>query len=148
MCTHWLDLSGGVSSAPNRDRMQKLRSQEVDVSTIPIGAHKPFGFSSFGVRVLGFTYVKKALSLILIIIFLRMQVTFTSLLKDKLSPFQQVFHFVFLQSLYISFINRNHVLVYFYVSDNFYLYFIAISLLSFRSKNNLDHNYKLVTCLK
>jgi hypothetical protein len=55
-----LDLSNGVSSAPNRDRMQKLRPREVDVSTTPIGARKPFGFSSSGVRVLDFTYVKKA----------------------------------------------------------------------------------------
>jgi hypothetical protein len=40
--------------------MQNLHPQEVDVLTTPIGAHKPFGFSSFGVRVLDFTYVKKA----------------------------------------------------------------------------------------
>jgi hypothetical protein len=40
--------------------MKKLCPWEVDVSTTPIGAHKPFGFSSFGVRVLDFTYVKKA----------------------------------------------------------------------------------------
>jgi hypothetical protein len=41
--------------------MQKLRPWEVDVSTTPIGARKPFGFSSFEVRVLDFPYVKKAL---------------------------------------------------------------------------------------
>jgi hypothetical protein len=40
--------------------MQNLYPQEVDVSTIPIGACKPFDFSSSGVRVLDFTYVKKA----------------------------------------------------------------------------------------
>jgi hypothetical protein len=34
--------------------------QEVDVSTTPIGARKPFGFSSSMVRVLDFTYVKNA----------------------------------------------------------------------------------------
>jgi hypothetical protein len=34
---------------------------EVDVSTTSIRAHKPFGFSSSGVRVLDFPYVKKAL---------------------------------------------------------------------------------------
>jgi hypothetical protein len=34
--------------------------REVDVSTTPIGARKPFGFSYSGVRVLDFTYVKKA----------------------------------------------------------------------------------------
>jgi hypothetical protein len=37
------------------------------------------------------------------------------------------------------FINRIHVLLYFPVSGNIYVYFIVISLLSFRSKNNLDH---------
>jgi hypothetical protein len=41
--------------------MPKLRPWEVDVSTTPIGARKPFGFSSSGVRVLDFPYVKKAL---------------------------------------------------------------------------------------
>jgi hypothetical protein len=40
--------------------MQKLCPREVDVSTTPIGAHKPFGVSSSGrVRVLDFIYVKK-----------------------------------------------------------------------------------------
>jgi hypothetical protein len=53
-----LDLSNGVSIAPNEDRMQKLHPGEVDISTTPIGARKPFGFSSSGVRVLDFTYVK------------------------------------------------------------------------------------------
>jgi hypothetical protein len=52
MCTPRLDLFDGVSSAPNGDRMQKLRPWEVDVSTNHIGAHKRFGVSSFGVRVL------------------------------------------------------------------------------------------------
>jgi hypothetical protein len=60
-CISQIDLSNELSSAPNGDRMQKLRPWEVDVSTTPIGAHKPFGFSSSGVRVLDFTYVKKAL---------------------------------------------------------------------------------------
>jgi hypothetical protein len=60
-CIPRIDLSNEVSSAPNKDRMQKLRPREVDVSTTPIGAHKPFGFSSSGVRVLDFPYVKKAL---------------------------------------------------------------------------------------
>jgi hypothetical protein len=40
--------------------MQKLRPWEVDVSTTPIGARKPFGVSSLGVRVLDFLYVKNA----------------------------------------------------------------------------------------
>ena len=53
--------SNELLSTPNEDRMQKLRPWEVDVSTTPIGACKPFGFSSSGVRVLDFTYVKKAL---------------------------------------------------------------------------------------
>jgi hypothetical protein len=32
--------------------MQTLRPRQVDVLTIPIGAHKPFGISSSGVRIL------------------------------------------------------------------------------------------------
>ena len=60
-CSSRIDLSNELLSAPNEDRMQKLRPWEVDVSTTPIGAHKLFGFSSSGVRVLDFTYVKKAL---------------------------------------------------------------------------------------
>jgi hypothetical protein len=59
-CIPWIDLSNGVSSTPNEDRMQKLHPREVDVSTTPIGAHKPFGFSSSKVRVLDFSYVKNA----------------------------------------------------------------------------------------
>jgi hypothetical protein len=55
-----LDLTNSVSITPNGDRMQKLRPWEVDISTTPIGARKPFGFSSFEVRVLDFPYVKKA----------------------------------------------------------------------------------------
>jgi hypothetical protein len=51
MCTH-IDLSNGVSSAPNGDCMQKLCPLEVDVSTTPIRAHKPFGVSSPEVSVL------------------------------------------------------------------------------------------------
>jgi hypothetical protein len=61
ICSSQIDLSNELLSAPNRDRMQKLRPWEVDVSITPIGAHKPFGFSSSGVRVLDFTYVKNAL---------------------------------------------------------------------------------------
>jgi hypothetical protein len=60
-CIPRIDLSNGVSFVPNEDRMQKLRPQEVDVSTTSIVAHKPFGFSSSEVRVLDFPYVKKAL---------------------------------------------------------------------------------------
>jgi hypothetical protein len=45
-CTSQIDLSDEVSNTPNKDRMQKLRPREVDVSTTPIGAHKPFGLSS------------------------------------------------------------------------------------------------------
>jgi hypothetical protein len=40
--------------------MKKLCPQEVDVYTTPIGAHKPFGFSSSEVKVLDFPCVKKA----------------------------------------------------------------------------------------
>jgi hypothetical protein len=59
-CSSRLNLSNSVSRGPNGDRMQKLHPREVDVSTTPIEARKPFGFSSSGVRVLDFTYVKKA----------------------------------------------------------------------------------------
>jgi hypothetical protein len=52
MCTPRLYLFDGVSSAPNRDCMQKLCPREVDVSTTPIKAHKPFDVSSPWVRVL------------------------------------------------------------------------------------------------
>ena len=55
-----IDLFNELLSAPNGDRMQKLRPWEVDVSTTPIRACKPFVFSSSGVRFLDFTYVKKA----------------------------------------------------------------------------------------
>jgi hypothetical protein len=41
--------------------MQKLHPWEVDISTTPIGARKPFCVSSFGVRVLDFIYVKNPL---------------------------------------------------------------------------------------
>jgi hypothetical protein len=51
-------LSNEVLNTPNRDRMQKLRPREVDISTTPIGADKYFGFSSFGVTVLDFICVK------------------------------------------------------------------------------------------
>jgi len=50
--TPLLDLFDRVPSSPNGDRMKKLFPQEVDISTTPIRAHKPFGVSSFGVRVL------------------------------------------------------------------------------------------------
>jgi hypothetical protein len=45
---------------PKQRSYAKVTPREVDVSTTPIGARKPFGFSSSGVRVLDFTYVKKA----------------------------------------------------------------------------------------
>jgi hypothetical protein len=60
-CISRIDLSNELLSTPNIDCMQKLCPREVDISTTPIGAHKPFCFSSSGVRVLDFTYVKKAL---------------------------------------------------------------------------------------
>jgi hypothetical protein len=61
VCIPQIDISNGVSSAPNEAHMQKLRLWEVDVSNTPIGAHKPFRFSSFGVRVLDFPYFKNSL---------------------------------------------------------------------------------------
>jgi hypothetical protein len=57
-CISWIYFSNEVSNSPQKYHMQKLRPWEVDVSTTPIGAHKPFGVSSFGVRVLDFLYVK------------------------------------------------------------------------------------------
>jgi hypothetical protein len=54
MCTPRLCLSDEVSNTPNKDRMQNLRTRKVDVSTTLIKAHKPFGVSSSGVRVLDF----------------------------------------------------------------------------------------------
>jgi hypothetical protein len=47
--TPWWYLSYGVLIIPSRDRMQKLRPREVDVSTTPIGAHKHVGVSSLEV---------------------------------------------------------------------------------------------------
>jgi hypothetical protein len=52
ICTPWLYPSNNVSSTPNEYRMKNLRPWEVDISTNPVGAHKPFGISSLGVRVL------------------------------------------------------------------------------------------------
>jgi hypothetical protein len=52
ICTPSSYLSNGVLITPNEDRMQKLHPREVDISTTPIRAHKPFGVSSLGVRVL------------------------------------------------------------------------------------------------
>ena len=40
--------------------------------------------------------------------------------------------------MYISFININHVQLYFFVSGNIYVHFIVIYLLSFHSENNPD----------
>jgi hypothetical protein len=52
VCTPWIYLFDGVSSTPNRHRMQNLHPQEINVSTNNIMANKPFGISSFGVRIL------------------------------------------------------------------------------------------------
>jgi hypothetical protein len=79
-----------------------------------------------------------------------MQVAVTSLLRDKLPPFKRVFHYVFLHSLHITFINRNHVLLYLCsygcIYDIFLFYYwiytislcnlFIISSLSFCAKNN------------
>jgi hypothetical protein len=51
------------------------------------GVHKTIGFSSSGVRVLDFIYDKRPLEPHFKIIFLRMRVADTSLLRDKLPPF-------------------------------------------------------------
>jgi hypothetical protein len=72
-----------------------------------------------------------------------MSVAVTSLLRDKAATIIASLSFYILQSLYISFINRNHVFLYFSVSSNFYVYFIVIYLLSFRSENNSDQFVQL-----
>jgi hypothetical protein len=59
-CTSRIDLSDEVSNTPNRDHMQKLLPQKVDISTTSIGACKPFEFSSSRVNILDFIYFKKA----------------------------------------------------------------------------------------
>jgi hypothetical protein len=51
-CTSRIELYDEVLNAPNGDRMQKLRPQEVDVPTYPNGAHMTFGASSPRVRFL------------------------------------------------------------------------------------------------
>jgi hypothetical protein len=65
MCSYQLYLSNKLSCTPNKDCMQKLHPRKVDISTTPIGAHKPFGVSSSGVRVLDFIYVKNAFGALL-----------------------------------------------------------------------------------
>jgi hypothetical protein len=52
MCTSHLDLSYRLLIAQNRDHMQNLCPQEVDISTNNIRAHKPLGISSSRVRFL------------------------------------------------------------------------------------------------
>jgi hypothetical protein len=52
MCISQIYLSDGLLCAPNKDRMKNLFPREVNISTNHIEAHKPFGISSYGVRVL------------------------------------------------------------------------------------------------
>jgi hypothetical protein len=52
MCTPYIDLSDGLPIARNINHMQNFHRREVDVSTTPMEAHKPFGISYFGVKVL------------------------------------------------------------------------------------------------
>jgi hypothetical protein len=52
MCTPQLYLYDEVLSTQNGDHMPELHLREVDVSTTPIKAHKPFVVSSSRVRVL------------------------------------------------------------------------------------------------
>jgi hypothetical protein len=59
MCSSRLDLSDDIFSTPNGDRMKMLCPREFDVSTTPIGAHKPFGISSPRVRVFSFIIYDK-----------------------------------------------------------------------------------------
>ena len=64
-----------------------------------------------------------------------MSVTVPSLLRDKTATILASLALCILKSLYNSFINRNQVLLYFFVSHNFHEYFVVISLLSFRFEN-------------
>jgi hypothetical protein len=61
---------------------QSYAPEKLILQTTQNVVHKTIGFSSSGVRVLDFLYVKKAFGA-----FLRMSVTITSLLRDKLPPF-------------------------------------------------------------
>jgi hypothetical protein len=56
-CLGAQEMVEGSSLGP----IEMCSSREVDISTTPIRAHKPFCVSSSGVRVLDFVYVKKAL---------------------------------------------------------------------------------------
>jgi len=123
MCTSRLNLSNGLPSALNGDRMQKLGSRVVDVSTNHLGVRKPCDSSSPRVRflhVLGFqplrlhVYDKKALRPPFVIILAWMSIATTSLLRDKAinilaALFYSLFYFIdliefgFTVSLYIEF---------------------------------------------
>jgi hypothetical protein len=89
--TRWLQLSNKVSNAPNIDHMQKLRPQEVGVSTTPIGADKPFGVHLLGLGCLRFSCQYFMLKIHFEPhgneIFQRMSIAVTYLLKDKMPPF-------------------------------------------------------------
>ena len=66
-------------------------------------------------------------------IFWQMSVAITSLLRDKAATILASLALcIFTVSL---FINRNQVLLYFFVSGNFHKYVNVTSLISFRSKN-------------
>ena len=54
-CTPWRDLSNGLLSEPNRDRMQKLCPREVGLPIYHFEVNKIVGVSSFRVE-LGFSY--------------------------------------------------------------------------------------------
>jgi hypothetical protein len=60
-CSPRINLSNSVSSAPNGDRMQKLRPWEVDVSTTPIGAANLLAFHLLGLGFWIFLMLKRTL---------------------------------------------------------------------------------------
>jgi hypothetical protein len=69
-----------------------------------------------------------------------MSIVVTSLLRDKVATILASLALCIF-TVSVHFFN-NHVFFYFFVSVNFYVYFIIISLLSFCSKSNLDQWYQ------
>jgi hypothetical protein len=53
-CSPWIVLSNELLCALNKDHMQKLCPQEIDISTNHLGARKTFGVPSSRVRILMF----------------------------------------------------------------------------------------------
>ena len=91
-CTSQWYFSNGLLSTPNKDHMQKLCPREDDIPTYYFRVHKIVGFSSSRVmfRVSLYELCYKGLWT-LCNAHLWMSIADTSLLRDKLPPFKQVF---------------------------------------------------------